>query len=75
MLNNYQTQNVNNVTKSDSATFTPGVVWVGIGGTVTLLTSGGTTGIFFVNSGTVIPVMAQRIASTGTTASGFVIIY
>jgi hypothetical protein len=62
--------------------FEAGAVYVGIAGTVTLITSGmtqttNTDAVTFraVPAGMILPVLATRILSTGTTATGFVILY
>lgn len=61
------------VYKSDSATFTPGTVYVGYAGTATIVSVNGSTAAFFVPAGATIPVLTKMILSTGTTATGFVI--
>lgn len=66
-------------TDTTASTFEPGAVWVGQGGTVVLecadSVSSGTVQFAGVQSGSVIPVLAKRIHSTGTTATSFVILY
>ena len=66
---------------STSYTFTAGQVYVGVAGTVALITvsadnTTNATAITFagVPAGTILPVLARRIISTGTTATGFVIL-
>lgn len=63
------------VFKSDSVEFTSGTVYVGYAGTVALVSANGSTGTFFAPAGSIIPVMTKKILSTGTTATGFVILY
>lgn len=60
---------------SDSAVFTPGQVYVGYVGTATIVSYNGTTAAFYCPAGTILPVLAKMILSTGTTATGFVIMY
>ena len=72
---NLQAENCAVVSANDNTVFEAGTVYVGYAGTVTLLTSGGTTGVFFATAGSTLPVLAKLIASTGTTATGFVILY
>jgi len=63
------------VSKSDSAVFTPGTVFVGYAGTATIVSANGSTAAFFVPAAQIIPVHTKMILSTGTTATGFVIMY
>lgn len=64
------------VTVSDTATFNPSVVYVGTAGNVKITTAQGSDITFTgVNAGTVIPVQAIRVWSTGTTASAIVRIF
>ena len=63
------------VSPSDSVTFTPGTVFVGNAGTATIVSANGSTATFFVPAGATIPVFTKMILSTGTTATGFVILY
>jgi hypothetical protein len=72
---NLQAENARVVSASNTVTFEPGTVYVGYTGTVTLLTVGDTTGVFYAQAGTTLPVLAKLIALTGTTATGFVILY
>lgn len=60
---------------SDSVTFVPGTVYVGYAGTATIVSAGGATAAFFCPAGSIIPVQTVQIMSTGTTATGFVIMY
>ena len=61
---------------SDLATFAR-ALYVGTGGNVTLDTAGGETAVAFVGvaAGTIIPVRAARVRSTGTTASDIVALW
>lgn len=63
------------VSKSDSVVFTPGTVFVGTGGTATIVSANGSTAAFLVPTGGTIPVLTKMIMSTGTTATGFVVMY
>lgn len=64
------------ITKSDSVTFYPSVVYVGAPGDVKVDTAQGTTVTFTgVLAGTVLPVRVRRVWSAGTTASGFVRVF
>ena len=46
-------------------------IYIGTGGTLTVMTVGGTIGVFTnLNSGTILPVRATRVYATGTTATG-----
>lgn len=60
---------------SDSAVFTPGTVFVGYAGTAVVVSTNGSTGTFFAPAGSTIPVLTKMILSTGTTATGFVVMY
>lgn len=63
-------------TDTTASVFAPGIVYVGQGGTVTLITAEEASVRFSnVQTGDIIPVLATRIAATGTTATAFVIIY
>jgi len=63
-------------TDATATVFNPGRIYVGQGGTVVLAVADTTdsTTVTFPNvpTGTVIPVLAQRVNATGTTATGFV---
>lgn len=73
---NLQAENAAAVSASDAVTFEPGTLYVGIGGTVSVTTYGGTTALIRnVPSGTIIPVLATKVNLTNTTATGFVIFY
>lgn len=65
------------ITPSDSVNLpTPSVVYVGVSGNVRITTAQGTTVTFAnVASGTIVPVQALRVWSTGTTATSLVRIY
>lgn len=66
------------VTPSDTVGFTYNArsLYVGTGGTVVLLTLGGTA-LTFVNvpSGSILPIQCSRVNSTGTTASNIVALF
>ena len=64
------------VTPSDSVDFefeTRGL-WIGVGGTVVVIGAGDSTAISFLNvaSGTMLPLRAIRVNTTGTTATDIV---
>lgn len=67
------------VTASDSVNFTDGAcrsLWIAVGGDVAVVgLDGAATTIEDVPSGTVLPVAAKRVNSTGTTATGIVALY
>ena len=64
------------VTPSDSATFSPSVVYVGTSGNVAVTTAAGDSVTFTnVQSGGVIPVRIKAVLATGTTASNLVRVY
>lgn len=64
------------VTKSDSTTFEPSVVYVGGAGNVKVDTAQGTTVTFVgIQAGGVIPVRVCRVYSTDTTATDFVRVF
>ncbi len=71
----YLADNCVAVSASDSVTFTPGTVFVGYAGTATIVSANGSTATFFCPAGTTIPVFTKQIRSTGTTATGFIIMY
>ena len=63
------------VTKSDSTTFTaPQAIYVGTGGDIALRLIGDSTVVVYKNvaDGTWMPVLADRVMSTDTTASDIV---
>jgi hypothetical protein len=72
-------------TDSTSIVFEPGTLYVGGAGTVVLLpfvsqgasTATNAAAVTFptVPAGTILPVLTRRVIATGTTATGFVIIY
>jgi hypothetical protein len=82
---NLQAEKALMVSANDATTylFEAGQVYVGTAGTVVLITSGqadqntntGASTFIGVPAGTVLPVLATRILSTGTTSTGFVILY
>lgn len=60
------------VTKSDATVYTPPLrgIWVGGVGDLTVVTQDGSTVTFSaVAAGTLIPIAATKVMSTGTTAS------
>jgi len=63
------------VTKSDATVFdAPQAIYVGTGGNIALRLIGSSTAVTYVNvpSGTFLPVLADQVLSTGTTASDIV---
>jgi len=68
------------ITPSDTTTFFANnqplccrAIYVGVGGTIVLITAGGTTLTFLgVTAGQVLPVMAQQVKATGTTATNLI---
>jgi hypothetical protein len=61
---------------SDTALFSPSILYVGVTGNVRVLTSQGDDTTFTgVPSGSVIPVQVIKLFATNTTASSFVRIY
>jgi hypothetical protein len=54
--------------------FLPRAVWVGTGGDLTCITEEGSTTTITVPDATLLPVRPARIKSTGTTATGIVIL-
>lgn len=72
-------------TDSTSVVYEPGVLYVGGAGTVVVLpyvsrdadTTTNSAAVTFptVPAGTVLPILTRRVISTGTTGTGFVIIY
>ncbi len=50
----------------------PDVIWCGEAGTITLAFDDGSTVIFTVAAGTILPVVAKRIQSTNTAGTLFV---
>ena len=66
------------ITVSDTVNFTDGIctsIWVGVAGNVQVVRWDDTVVQFAAVGGTVIPVMAKRVNSTSTTASGLVALY
>jgi hypothetical protein len=55
----------------------PRAIWIGVGGDITLMAAGDTTSRLFknVSSGTLLPIRARRIYSTGTTAQSLIACY
>lgn len=80
---NLQAENALAVSATDATAtiYEPGTVYVGYAGTVALIPYGAdatvnTTKVsFFCPAGSTIPVLTKRIVATGTTATGFVIMY
>ena len=72
-------------TDSTAIVYEPGVLYVGSAGTVVLLpfvsqgasTATNAAAVTFptVPAGTVLPILTRRVIATGTTGTGFVIIY
>lgn len=69
-------------TDATAVIYTAGQLYVGVAGTVTLIPNGAnvtvnTGAVTFpsVPAGTILPILTRRVMSTGTTATGFVIIY
>jgi hypothetical protein len=70
-------------TDSTAVLYEPGVLYVAYGGTVVLLPYGvsdttvNTGAVTFgnVQNGTILPVLARRVIATGSTGTGFVLIY
>ena len=64
------------VVKSDTATTSPSVIWVGTGGNVRVLTAAGSDVTFpNVLPGAVLPVQVVRVFATNTTATDLIRIY
>ena len=65
------------VTPHDSTLLTdPGILYVGTGGDVVVLTAGGQTVTFSnVPTGSFIPLQVRRVNSTNTTASDILVLY
>lgn len=64
------------VTKSDSTTFNPSVIYIGGTGDIKVTTTQGTDVTFpSVPAGFVLPVQVIKVWSTGTTATSMVRIY
>ena len=81
---NTQGENARWISATDSTAviYEAGTLYVGTAGTVALIPYGAdatvnTGAVTFptVPAGTVLPILTQRVLSTGTTATGFVIIY
>lgn len=64
------------VTKSDSTTFNPSVLFCGTGGTIRVMTAQGTD-VTFTNivAGSILPVQVIRVYSSTTTATDIVRIF
>ena len=64
------------VVKSDTATTSPSVIWVGLSGDVRVLTANGDDVTFTgVLAGATLPVQVVRVFTTSTTATNLVRIY
>jgi hypothetical protein len=64
------------ITTSDTVTFNPSVLYVGVGGNIRVLTAQGTDILFSaVPAGFILPVQVIRVYATNTTASSMVRIY
>ena len=64
------------ITTSDTVTFNPSVLYIGVGGTVRVLTAQGTDILFSaVPAGFILPVQVIRVYATNTTASSMARIY
>ena len=64
------------ITTSDTTTFNPSVLYVGVGGNVRVLTAQGTDIVFAsVPAGFILPVQVIRVYATNTTASSMARIY
>lgn len=50
-------------------------IWIGVGGTVSLIAAGDTDAVQFTVAAGLLPVRAKRVKSTGTTATGIVALY
>jgi hypothetical protein len=81
---NLQAEKALAITATDTTAtiYEPGVLYVGVAGTVALIPYGASaatnsTRVVFpgVPAGTVLPVLTQRVTATDTTARGFVILY
>jgi hypothetical protein len=64
------------ITTSDTVTFNPSVLYIGVGGNVRVLTAQGTDILFSaVPAGFILPVQVIRVYATNTTASSMARIY
>ena len=64
------------ITTSDTVTFNPSVLYIGVGGNVRVLTAQGTDIVFSaVPAGFILPVQVIRVYATNTTASSMARIY
>ena len=65
------------VTKSDEDVFSPGCLFVGTGGDVTVKLADSATPVLFkaLASGSFLPIVITQVLSTGTDAEDFVILY
>lgn len=53
--------------------YLPRAIWVGVGGSITLMSVGGTIGVITgIVAGTIVPVRARKVYATGTSAAGLV---
>lgn len=73
---NLQAETATAVTSSDTATFSPSTLYVGVAGNVNVVPSKGTSGVLFQNisAGTILPVQVKQLLAASTTASGCVIL-
>ena len=79
-MNTHPAYNYTAVTPNDSTDLSGGpcrAIYVGTGGDVTVYPKGSTTEVTFKNvaTGAVLPVVAQRIRATNTTATNLVALY
>jgi len=65
------------ITPSDTAGLQklPASVFVGVGGTVTVKGSDGTSALFTAVSGQILPIQPTFVMATGTAATGLVALY
>jgi len=71
----YQAENGAAVTKSDSTILQAGVLYIGTGGNVNVVTRGGDTLLFSnVADASFLPVVVTKVMSTSTTASDMLIL-
>lgn len=70
-------KNAKAITKSDDDVFSkPVTIFVGVGGTVTVVPVGGDATVqFTIQAGGFVPVLCTAVLSTGTSASGFVAVW
>jgi hypothetical protein len=71
---NLQAEHASAVTVSDTTVLSPGTLYVGVAGDVSVVTVGGETTTFSaVPAGTILPVQVTKVRATATIASGIVI--